>query len=249
MNYKKIQGAVVGFCLIFCLQEPVLAKVSVTKPVPSLELVLTATVKKLTSPKMLAFNKFLELKPWITVEMFITSDRANLISDSIDEERGLRQKAPRQAHASLVQQEKEAIKNFLKNLPEKEGIKQSLKYVLIPVKDFFKTVKNNGNLIKPLLEECLGTSGSMLAKFFDAKDDNLFFDQELTTKDLLQKICKEYITFFSSIEVSITPLAKERYLAEREIYLTKLEKLLQEKKEKNIKDRENKKNSPMPLVG
>lgn len=236
MNYKKIQGVVVNVCLLLTLEESLHAKTEQATTIQPVEIVSKSPAKKLELSKMMLLNKVLEFKPWIAVEMYITGYRAMLISDSIDEDRGHKEKVTNIRELPLYQQEAEAIKIFLRKKSDADRIKTSLNYVVSPAKEFFKTVRENSKMLKPLLEGSLQTSNSLLGRFFDAKNDDNFFEKEIKTLDNLQLICLEYITFFKAVEASLTSAAKEKYLVERVKHFETQEKLLQEKRTKKVQE-------------
>ena len=71
-----------------------------------------------------------------------------------------------------------------------------------------------------------------MGKFFDTKNDEVFFDNEVTTKDLLQQACNEYITFFKSLEASLSPVAITKYQQEKTKLFTARDKAEHDKKSK-----------------
>jgi len=168
-------------------------------------------VEKLTSPKMAVLNTVMEFKPIVMLEMFKTFERAQQLNAAIEKSG----KTTREPSAR-----------------DKEQIKQYLKAVLTPVRDFFTIVKDKGNLIKPLLEESLKTKTSILAKFFDAKNDEVFFDTEVTTRELLQQACQEYITFFKALEASLSNVAMTKFQQEKARLFAAREKAELDKKSK-----------------
>jgi len=224
MNYIK-KHIVVRFCLVVAFAIIAgAAGVCASAQVPT-KVEQKTQAKKLESPKMALLNTIFEMYPRVMLEMYKTYDRGEKLSDLVDKDRLAKTKSPT-ITLSLESQEK-----------EKAVIKNSLKAVLIPIRDFFTLVKDKGNLIKPVLEEALKTKSSILGKFFESKNDELFFDTEVTTKDKLQQICKEFITFFNCLEVSLSPVALAKFQQEKTKFLVARDKAEQEKqKRKDTKE-------------
>jgi len=111
-------------------------------------------------------------------------------------------------------------RRVLRNLKkgEKIDIKEQLKHIFDPVKEFFTEIRKHASLVTPLLYESLDKGKkehealSYLSQFMTSTlAIEPFFEQKIQTEEALEKICLEVTTFFSDIEESISDKAHKEY--------------------------------------
>lgn len=114
-----------------------------------------------------------------------------------------------------------AAQKTLKELPamqdSHDAISEKMALLLAPVKEFFDIIQAFSGMIKPLVEESLMSKAKnnqkiYLLEFFNATGGaTLYFEKAVTNKAELELVCKEFMTFFSDLKVSLTPEANEAY--------------------------------------
>jgi hypothetical protein len=98
-----------------------------------------------------------------------------------------------------------------------ETIARNVKKMIKPIEEFFDKIKAFTSILKPLLEESLGqiqNNKILLLNCFDSSITSAaFFEQNIKSKEQLVGMCHEFIIFYRDIKASLTPKAKEKYIA------------------------------------
>jgi hypothetical protein len=165
------------------------------KPATAPKFVVRAP-KKLTAPGMGLMNEELRLNPTCTLR---TESACNIARRTLKE-------------LPFIKEDKVLIVTKVNSL-------------LSSLKQFFVQIHAFAFIIRPLLEESLlgdlqGQMREQLKKqsvllgFLDsnAQEKDLFFEHRVQTKEALESVCAEFITFFGDLTENLSPKAKAEYL-------------------------------------
>ncbi len=98
---------------------------------------------------------------------------------------------------------------------EHEYVKKQLTFVLEPVEKFMEDIKEQRNIVKNLLEHCLGTEkvkNSFIYKSFDVEGSFLvYFSKTIKTVPDLNATATEFLMFFADINASLSEPATNAY--------------------------------------
>jgi hypothetical protein len=108
------------------------------------------------------------------------------------------------------------MKELIHGPTNPEFITQQVKRLIKPIEGFFDKIKAFSNILKPLLEECLGERQNnkiLLLNCFDSQITSAeFFEQNIKTKEELLGMSREFIIFFRDVYESVTPDTRKAYL-------------------------------------
>ena len=104
---------------------------------------------------------------------------------------------------------------FEKSEDEVEYVKKQLEYVLAPVEKFMEDIKEQRNIVKKLLEVCLGAEkakNSFISMALDVEGSFLvFFSKTIKKVSELNEAATEFLMFFADVNASLGDSAKESY--------------------------------------
>lgn len=147
----------------------------------------------LTSPAAMALKGLLEQHPDGAAHIVTSLDNSRTILDGLEKYEQL------MTAKSIPAEKQEAL--YKKVVAKFKGI------ILDPIKEFFMLVYDYKSLLKPVIEESLGTSfkGSIFYKFLGAPSDQVatFFDYTVNTKDELIAACQEFAILFGDLEATM----------------------------------------------
>lgn len=153
--------------------------------------------KKLLSPEMDLLNKELTILPSGIVRLFKAQESAKIVAGQLE------------ANPQI-------------SLHEQKEVYEQIRFILSPVGQFFGLIRSYRNMIVPLIKESLcgqeasknriDTSECLILKFFESHDEvYAFFEKHVKTREQLCIACKEFLTFFQDIRVSLSDEALNAY--------------------------------------
>jgi len=157
------------------------------------------THQDLKSAEMDLFNAMLEAKPIVTARLKNALKNIEFVVEKIE------------SHKTIEKLEngKESTKYNLDNKTLNEYKKQILK----PIEIFFEIIHENTFVVKPLVTKSVSNPDSILIKFFDAKASEVptFFEKNVTTAEILDNACNDFLKFLGDIEYHLSKQAKSSY--------------------------------------
>jgi len=114
--------------------------------------------------------------------------------------------------------------NDIKGHDDKEYVQKKITEVIKPVEQFFAVARDYKSIVKPLLEESLGSDCFILHAYETDGDVCKFLESHVETKIMLEKACRELLQFFKDLKESLSENARKAYVELRKQLAAKKKK-------------------------